>query len=94
VTADVSISQCEVAPGDTSHVIVNGSIVNHDSQTDDYTIVVSIQDGSGRVGEAFEADDDVAAGETATWSAEGLLTGRPQSPPSCTLTWLHRTASD
>ena len=94
VAADVSISSCQAEPGNRARVIVDGTIVNHDTQTDDYTIIVSIQDGSQSVGEAFDTENAVAAGQSATWSAQGVLGGQTGTGLTCTLAWLHRTASD
>ena len=92
--ADVSIRNCQAEPGNRARVIVEGTIVNHDTQTDDYTIIVSIEDGGQSVGEAFDTENAVAAGETSTWSAQGELGGQTGTGLTCTLAWLHRTASD
>lgn len=73
---------------------MDGTIVNHDRQADNYTIVVSIQDGSQSVGEAFDVENAVAAGQTAAWSAQGVLADQTGTGLTCTLAWLHRTASD
>ena len=44
--ADVSVNECVIDPSDARHAVVNGTVVNHDTHTDDYTITVAIQKGA------------------------------------------------
>jgi hypothetical protein len=91
--ADVSVNQCVIDPADARHAVVNGTVVNHDTHTDDYTITVAIQEGSQTVGSAFVTDDQVATGANAPWSARGLVSAGVSSNLTCTVTYVSRTSS-
>ena len=74
---DVSVSQYVIDPNNRRHAVVNGTVVNHDTQTDDYTITVAVQQGAQTVGSAFVTDDQVAVGADSPWSALGTLSPGP-----------------
>ena len=91
--ADVSVNQCVVDPNDAHHAVVNGTVVNHDTHTDYYTITVAIQQGSQTVGSAFVTANQVAVGANAPWSARGTVLARVSGNLTCTVTYVSRTSS-
>ena len=91
--ADVSVNQCVIDPSDARHAVVNGTVVNHDTHTDDYTITLAIQEGVQTVGSAFVTDDQVAVGANAPWSARGTVSSGVGGNLTCTVTYVSRTSS-
>jgi len=92
-SADVAVTQCVVDPTDARRAVVNGTVINHDLHSDDYTIIISIQQAGQSVGSAFVADDSVATGATAPWSALGTLSAGVGDDLSCQVTSVQRTSS-
>jgi hypothetical protein len=90
---DVSVSQCVIDPTDAQHVVVNGTVVNHDTHTDDYTITVAIAEGGQPVGSAFITDDQVGAGANSPWSALGRVTSGAGGDLTCTVSFVQRASS-
>jgi hypothetical protein len=90
---DVTVSQCVVDPTNPRRAVVNGTVVNHDTHPDDYTITVAIAVGGQTVGSAFVTDDQVAEEATSPWSASGILAAGAGAYLTCTVSYVGRVAS-
>lgn len=90
--ADVTISSCQPDSFDPSLIQITGTIVNHDTQADDYSIQITLLSGSTRVGEGNDYENNVAAGQTSTWSTEGQATNAAGTV-TCQLGTVQRTAA-
>jgi hypothetical protein len=91
-SADVTVTQCVVDPTDPRRAVVDGTVVNHDTHADDYTMVVAIQEQGSMVGSAFVTDGSVATGATAPWSASGTLSASAAGDLTCQVTSVERTS--
>ncbi|HUC37799.1 MAG TPA: hypothetical protein VMR97_11845 [Acidimicrobiales bacterium] len=91
--ADVSITSCAPDPSDSTLIDVTGQIVNHDTQTDDYSITVTLLSGSTRVGEADDVENSITANQKSTWSASGSATNATGAV-TCQLASVQRTPSN
>lgn len=89
--ADVKITACEVDSA-TNWAKAELTITNHSSKTSNYLVSVEFVNASGtRLGEAFAATNNLAAGQAAEQTAQGLdqITGKI----TCKLTKVTRYAS-
>ena len=91
--ADVAATQCVIDPTNARYAVVNGTVVNHDTQTDDYTILVYILEGGQTVGSAFVSDSAVAVDATSPWSAMGAVATASGGPLSCQVASVYRVPS-
>ena len=91
--ADVGITGCTVDPNDNTFVNLTGTIVNHDTQTDDYDITITFLQGSTRVGSTGDLENAITAGQNATWSTSGSITPINTGTVTCQLSSVSRTPS-
>ncbi len=90
---DVAVTQCVVDPTSAHYAVVNGTVVNHDVQTDDYTVTVDIFEGGERVGSAFATDDAVAVDATSPWSVLGAVAAGTGGDLTCQVASVERVPS-
>jgi hypothetical protein len=90
--SDVAITSCSVDQSDGTLIDVSGTVTNHDSVMDDYTIVVAVLHGTSHVGEADEAQIDIPPGHTVTWQTTGQQSIANTSV-SCQVASVDRTPS-
>jgi len=92
-TSDVTITQCQVDPSDSTLADVGGTIVNHDAQTDDYFITVTLLEGSTPVGGTTYNENAIPPEQASDWSTNGQVIGGSGSNLTCQLAEVERTAS-
>lgn len=93
-TADVSVTGCTLQPvGKNTFGHVTGQIVNHQRVSNDYTITVTLFEGSSRVGQANNTSYSVEPRQTQSWAADGLVTGGNGTTLRCQLATFERTRS-
>jgi len=91
-TSDITLSQCAVDPNNDTTADLAGTIVNHSSLTDDYEIQINILQGSTRIGSAADSENNIAPGQTSTWSSFGDITA-PNGAITCQIVSVGRTPS-
>lgn len=91
--SDVTITQCQVDANDSTLADVGGTIVNHDTQTDDYFIHVTLLEGSTPVGGGSDNENAIPPGQTSDWSTYGSVTPGSGSNLTCQLDEVDRTSS-
>jgi hypothetical protein len=91
--SDVTITQCQVDANDSTLADVGGTIVNHDTQTDDYFIHVTLLEGSTPVGGGADDENAIPPGQTSDWSTYGSVTPGSGSNLTCQLDEVDRTPS-
>ena len=93
-TADVSVTGCALQPvGKNTFGHVTGQIVNHQRVSNDYTITVTLFEGSSRVGQVNDTSYSVEPRQTQSWAADGLVTGGNGTVLRCQLATFERTQS-
>ena len=92
--SDVTITQCQVDPNDSTLADIGGTIVNHDTQTDDYVITVVLLEGSTPVGGPTTYNENaIPPGQTSVWSTSAPIIGGSGSNLTCQFTEVDRTPS-
>jgi Protein of unknown function (DUF2510) len=90
--SDVAITSCSVDQSDGTLIDVSGTVTNHGSVTEDYTIMVTVLHGTIQVGEADEAEIGIPTGQTVTWQTTGQQSIANTSV-SCQVASVNRTPS-
>jgi hypothetical protein len=89
----VTITECQVDSNDSTVADISGSLVNNDTQTDDYLVTITLLEGSVPVGWATYNENAVPPGQTLYWSTNGRITGGSGSNLTCQLAEVNRTPS-
>jgi len=91
---DVRLANCNIDASLATLIDVSGTLVNHDTQTDDYDITVTLLQGSTRVGQAEDFEPSITAGQISTWSTTAIITPVNGGAVTCQLASVSRTASN
>jgi len=91
--SDVTLTGCNVDASLSSLADIAGTVVNHGAQAYDYDIVVTLMQGSVRVGQAEEFESAIQAGQTAAWSTTSIITAANGGDITCLLASVNPSAS-
>lgn len=88
---DIAVEQC-TGPNVLGMPEVSGKIVNNSSKSSNYMFHIEFLDGAGtRIASGYVIENDVAAGQTATWTATG--DSQTAAPATCRVVDVERFAA-
>lgn len=88
---DVKLTACTVEPT-LGLPKASGTLHNASSKTSNYTFHIEFLQGTTRVAEGYDFENEIAAGQDATWDASGDKTD-VKGPVTCRITRVERNAA-